>query len=371
MKKIKDKRGFTGIDISIAIVIVIITIGIAVAMIGRISNQVREIEVDTIVNGKLGQEINEIQKRKAQGENLSGNVKTLTIENQVYDLYVNGDKVLIKKTVRGQQIDYREAELEKKTVPSSNGNTEEERLLNILDMEDNEYQDITFKVKLVMLESYYVGNPGSRVIKFRKKTKNLLEKDKLFGKDLGVFLATREDNLRPDGEVINNNEVRFWVPKIVEKRNSNPNISSYIQYVFKKLDKKTIDESTIGISNLNDIYKLVEYDSKSNKQYIYLDKNRKIEFKNDLQSEYRNIEYSRMLSYHDLEHMEKVQNPKGFWFKLRDDSKMSFNDRKEMIAELLVKDLFARRTNLREQFLERKIDISIMLYMISNGYSES
>ena len=70
MKKIKERKGFTGIDISIAIVVVVITIGIAISMLTRISNQKREIEVDTIVNGKLIKEINEIQKRKSQGENL-------------------------------------------------------------------------------------------------------------------------------------------------------------------------------------------------------------------------------------------------------------------------------------------------------------
>lgn len=75
MKKIKERKGFTGIDISIAIVVVVITIGIAISMLTRISNQIREIEVDTIVNGKLNQEINEIQKRKSQGENLSRKCK--------------------------------------------------------------------------------------------------------------------------------------------------------------------------------------------------------------------------------------------------------------------------------------------------------
>ena len=75
MKKTKERKGFTGIDISIAIVVVVITIGIAISMLTRISNQIREIEVDTIVNGKLNQEINEIQKRKSQGENLSRKCK--------------------------------------------------------------------------------------------------------------------------------------------------------------------------------------------------------------------------------------------------------------------------------------------------------
>ena len=75
MKKTKERKGFTGIDISIAIVVVIITIGIAISMLTRISNQIREIEVDTIVNGKLNQEINEIEKRKSQGENLSRKCK--------------------------------------------------------------------------------------------------------------------------------------------------------------------------------------------------------------------------------------------------------------------------------------------------------
>ena len=56
MKKIKERKGFTGIDISIAIVVVVITIGIAISMLTRISNQIREIEVDTIVNGKLNQD---------------------------------------------------------------------------------------------------------------------------------------------------------------------------------------------------------------------------------------------------------------------------------------------------------------------------
>ena len=39
MKKIKERKGFTGIDISIAIVVVVITIGIAISMLTRISNK--------------------------------------------------------------------------------------------------------------------------------------------------------------------------------------------------------------------------------------------------------------------------------------------------------------------------------------------
>ena len=46
MKKIKERKGFTGIDISIAIVVVVITIGIAISMLTRISNQIRTIMIE-------------------------------------------------------------------------------------------------------------------------------------------------------------------------------------------------------------------------------------------------------------------------------------------------------------------------------------
>ena len=199
MRILKARKGFTGIDISIAIVIVVITVGISVAMVGRISNQLREIELDTVVTGKITQEINEIQKRKAQGETLSGKVKTLTVENQTYDIEVEGDKILIKKTVGGQKIVYKEAS----TQRSTSGNTGNEigRLENIVDMFDYDYVNGRKKINLVMIESYYEGEGYAKLLKFRKKTSNLLEKDTLFGKDLPVFLATGENNFNTDGTV--------------------------------------------------------------------------------------------------------------------------------------------------------------------------
>lgn len=71
MKRLKENTGFTGVDISIAIIIVIITIGIVTAMSTRISNQVREMEIDTVLTGKLNSEINDIRKRIRNGEILS------------------------------------------------------------------------------------------------------------------------------------------------------------------------------------------------------------------------------------------------------------------------------------------------------------
>lgn len=71
MKRLKENTGFTGVDISIAIIIVIITIGIVTAMSTRISNQVREMEIDTVLTGKLYSEINDIRKRIRNGETLS------------------------------------------------------------------------------------------------------------------------------------------------------------------------------------------------------------------------------------------------------------------------------------------------------------
>lgn len=71
MKRLKENRGFTGVDISIAIIIVIITIGIVTAMSTRISNQVREMEIDTVLTGKLYSEISDIRKRIRNGETLS------------------------------------------------------------------------------------------------------------------------------------------------------------------------------------------------------------------------------------------------------------------------------------------------------------
>ena len=148
------------------------------------------------------------KKENRKGKIYHGNVKTLTVQNQIYDIFVNGDKVLIKKTVRGQQIDYREVNIEKRNNISDSDGSELGRLSNIVDMYDYEYQDVKIKVNLVLVESYYkVNAEGKKELKFRKKTQNLLEKDQLFGKDLGVFLATNEDNIAQDGNVINGNVI--------------------------------------------------------------------------------------------------------------------------------------------------------------------
>lgn len=372
MKKIKDKKGFTGIDISIAIVIVIITIGIAVAMIGRISNQVREIEVDTIVSGKLGQEINEIQKRKAQGENLSGNVKTLTIENQVYDLYVNGDKVLIKRTVRGQQIDYREVDIQKRNAinDSDSDGTELGRLSKLVDMYDYEYQDIKMKLNLVLVESYYeVNAQGRRELKFRKKTQDLLKKDQLFGKDLGVFLATHEHNVSADGKVIDKRQVRMWVNKLARKAFQNDNTYPYQQYFMQKLNGQDISPSEKNnLPDLDGVFKEIEYDKNSNKKYVNKDKNTRSEVTNTDISEYSDV-YYQSGGLND----DQMMNPKGFWFKLEDPTAGDygmFMFRKSIIAEFLAKNILARVPYLKEEIIQNRIEISRAFRTIENNYIE-
>lgn len=359
MRILKARKGFTGIDISIAIVIVVITVGISVAMVGRISNQVREIELDTVVTGKITQEINEIQKRKAQGETLSGKVKTLTVENQIYDIEVEGDKILIKKTVGGQKIVYKEASTQRTT--SGNTGNEIGRLENIVDMVDYDYINGRKKINLVMIESYYEGV----WLKFRKKTSNLLEKDKLFGKDLPVFLATGENNFNTDGTVKDERQVRFWVPKLVEKRNVNPDISKYKYYVQKKLGGEPVDTTMVyNMPNLNDVYKAVFYEQESNKSYVYLNKENKIEIGNGT-SEYIYLSYG-MITNNDLEYMDKESNPKGFWYKIRHDETLNFEQSLNAIIDILTKDLIARKPNLGQAITEGNINVLDAIYRIRN-----
>ena len=214
MRILKARKGFTGIDISIAIVIVVITVGISVAMVGRISNQVREIELDTV-------------------------------EKQTYDIEVEGDKILIKKTVGGQKIVYKEASTQRTTSSGTNTSIEEGRLANVVDMFDYDYVNGRKKVNLAIIESYYEGQGTNKKLHFRKKTSNLLEKDKLFGNDLPVFLATGEENFEQDGRVKDPKQVRFWVPRIAEKRNVNPDISKYKYYVQKKLWGEPVDTTMV------------------------------------------------------------------------------------------------------------------------------
>lgn len=358
MRILKARKGFTGIDISIAIVIVVITVGISVAMVGRISNQVREIELDTVVTGKITQEINEIQKRKAQGETLSGKVKTLTVENQTYDIEVEGDKILIKKTVGGQKIVYKEASTQRTTSSGTNTGIEEGRLANVVDMFDYDYINGRKKINLVMIESYYEGV----WLKFRKKTSNLLEKDTLFGKDLPVFLATGEDNFNTDGTVKDARQVRFWVPRIAEKRNVNPDISKYKYYVQRKLGGEPVDTTMVyNMPNLNDVYKQGVYDETSNKSYVYLNKENKIEIGNGT-SEYIYLLYA--ITDNDLEDMDKMGNPKGFWYKIRHDETLNFEQSLNAIIDILTKDLIARKPNLGQAITEGKINVSDAIYRI-------
>ena len=357
MRILKARKGFTGIDISIAIVIVVITVGISVAMVGRISNQLREIELDTVVTGKITQEINEIQKRKAQGETLSGKVKTLTVENQTYDIEVEGDKILIKKTVGGQKIVYKEASIQRTT--SGNAENEIGRLENIVDMVDYDYVNGRKKVNLAIIESYYEGV----WLKFRKKTSNLLEKDTLFGKDLPVFLATGENNFNTDGTVKDARQVRFWVPRIAEKRNVNPDISKYKYYVQKKLGGEPVDTTMVyNMPNLNDVYKQGVYDETSNKSYVYLNKENKIEIGNGT-SEYIYLSYG-MITNNDLEYMDKGSNPKGFWYKIRHDETLNFEQSLNAIIDILTKDLIARKPNLGQAITEGNINVSDAIYRI-------
>lgn len=72
------------------------------------------------------------------------------------------------------------------------------RLSKIVDMTDEDYQGSGSKVQvsLTIVESYIEQDTyGNNSIRFRKKKDTLLEKDYLFGNDLGVFLATSTDNI--------------------------------------------------------------------------------------------------------------------------------------------------------------------------------
>ena len=72
------------------------------------------------------------------------------------------------------------------------------RLFKIVEMTEEDYQGSGYKVQvsLTIVESYIEQNTyGNNSIRFRKKKDTLLEKDNLFGNDLGVFLATPTDNI--------------------------------------------------------------------------------------------------------------------------------------------------------------------------------
>ena len=310
------------------------------------------------------------KKENHKGKIYHGNVKTLTVENQIYDIFVNGDKVLIKKTVRGQQIDYREVNIEKKNNISDSDGSELGRLSNIVDMYDYEYQDVKIKVNLVLVESYYkVNAEGKKELKFRKKTQNLLEKDQLFGKDLGVFLATNEDNIAQDGNVINNRDVRIWMSKLARRVDQSDNIYLYQKYFAQKLRGEEISDSDKNnMPNLNGIYKQVEYDKNTNKKYVYINKDTKTEVVNADMAQYIDVYFNGGGINND-----QRNNPKGFWFKLEDyfaGDFGSFRFREGTIAEYLTKDLLARIPDLKQEIVQNRITINKTFKTIENNYIE-
>lgn len=310
------------------------------------------------------------KKENRKGKIYHGNVKTLTVENQIYDIFVNGDKVLIKKTVRGQQIDYREVNIEKRNNISDSDGSELGRLSNIVDMYDYEYQDVKIKVNLVLVESYYkVNAEGKKELKFRKKTQNLLEKDQLFGKDLGVFLATNEDNIAQDGNVINNRDVRIWMSKLARRVDQSDNIYLYQKYVAQKLRGEEISDSDKNnMPNLNGIYKQVEYDKNTNKKYVYINKDTKTEVVNADMAQYIDVYFNGGGINND-----QRNNPKGFWFKLEDYFAGDFGFfrfREGTIAEYLTKDLLARIPDLKQEIVQNRITINKTFKTIENNYIE-
>ena len=178
-----------------------------------------------------------------------------------------------------------------------------------------------------------------------------------------MFLATGEDNFNTDGTVKDARQVRFWVQKLVEKRNVNPDISKYKYYVQRKLIKEPVDTTMVyNMPNLNDVYKAVFYEQESNKSYIYLNKDNKVEIPNGT-SEYINILYG-MITNNDLEYMDKTGNPKGFWYKIRHDETLNFEQSLNTIIDILTKDLIARKPNLGQAITEGNINVSDAIYRI-------
>lgn len=238
-------------------------------------------------------------------------------------------------------------------------------------MYDYEYQDVKIKVNLVLVESYYkVNAEGKKELKFRKKTQNLLEKDQLFGKDLGVFLATNENNIAQDGNVINNRDVRIWMSKLAIRGDQSDNIDLYQKYVAQKLRGEEISDSDKNsMPNLNGVYKQVEYDKNTNKKYVYINKDTKTEVVNADMAQYIDVYFNGG----DINN-DQMNNPKGFWFKFEDYTDVGdfeiFRFREGTIAEYLTKELLARIPDLKQEILQNRITINKTFKTIENNYIE-
>ena len=237
-------------------------------------------------------------------------------------------------------------------------------------MYDYEYQDVKIKVNLVLVESYYkVNAEGKKELKFRKKTQNLLEKDQLFGKDLGVFLATNENNIAQDGNVINNRDVRIWMSKLAQRIDQKDDTYLYQKYLTQKLRGEEISDSDKNnMPNLNGIYKQVEYDKNTNKKYVYINKDTKTEVVNSDVAQYIDVYFNGGGINND-----QRNNPKGFWFKLEDQTAGDygmFMFRKSIIAKYLTKELLARIPDLKQEILQNRITINKTFKTIENNYIE-
>lgn len=227
---------------------------------------------------------------------------------------------------------------------------------------------------MVLVESYYkVNAEGKKELKFRKKTQNLLEKDQLFGKDLGVFLATNEDNIAQDGNVINNRDVRIWMSKLAIRVDQSDNIDLYQKYVAQKLRGEEISDSDKNsMPNLNGVYKQVEYDKNTNKKYVYINKDTKTEVVNADMAQYIDVYFNG-----GGINNEQMNNPKGFWFKFEDYADYAdvgdfgiFRFREGTIAEYLTKELLARIPDLKQEILQNRITINKTFKTIENNYIE-
>ena len=241
-------------------------------------------------------------------------------------------------------------------------------------MYDYEYQDVKIKVNLVLVESYYkVNAEGKKELKFRKKTQNLLEKDQLFGKDLGVFLATNENNIAQDGNVINNRDVRIWMSKLAQRIDQKDDTYLYQKYLTQKLRGEEISDSDKNnMPNLNGIYKQVEYDKNTNKKYVYINKDTKTEVVNSDVAQYIDVYFNGGGINND-----QMNNQKGFWFKFEDYSDYAdlgdfgiFRFREGTIVEYLTKELLARIPDLKQEILQNRITINKTFKTIENNYIE-
>ena len=237
-------------------------------------------------------------------------------------------------------------------------------------MYDYEYQEVKIKVNLILVESYYkVNAEGKKELKFRKKIQNLLEKDQLFGKDLGVFLATNENNIAQDGNVINNRNVRIWMSKLARRLDQSDNIDLYQRYLTQKLHGEEISDSDKNnMPNLSGIYKQVEYDKNTNKKYVYINKDTKTEVVNADMAQYIDVYFNG-----GGINNEQRNNPKGFWFKLEDPTAGDygmFMFRKSIIAKYLTKELLARIPDLKQEILQNRITINKTFKTIENNYIE-